>query len=200
MIRPVLVVLSVLLPVTPVMARLDGLRDIHLPQELSWWPPAPGWWLLLALPLLTVWAWRWLRERTGIHRGRWDAARRELVNVRKSYHADGDARALVRDLSVWLRRAAVSLYGRRVAAGLTGKLWLEFLDAPMPVRSFVRGAGSVFAVMPYRNRGIVDAGVVLALCEQWLLAHQGSTAMKRHVDSWLARDVNAVTVGEARAL
>ncbi len=23
------------------------LRDIHLPEAISWWPPAPGWWFLL---------------------------------------------------------------------------------------------------------------------------------------------------------
>ena len=24
------------------------LRDLHLPEAISWWPLAPGWWLLIA--------------------------------------------------------------------------------------------------------------------------------------------------------
>lgn len=43
---------------------LEQLRDIHLPQAVHWWPPAPGWWLVAAMVLaLTIWLSRYLQAR-----------------------------------------------------------------------------------------------------------------------------------------
>ena len=43
---------------------LEQLRDIHLPQAVHWWPPAPGWWIVAAVVLaLTIWLSRYLQAR-----------------------------------------------------------------------------------------------------------------------------------------
>jgi len=43
---------------------LEQLRDIHLPEAVHWWPPAPGWWIVAALLLtLTIWLSRYLQAR-----------------------------------------------------------------------------------------------------------------------------------------
>ncbi len=43
---------------------LEQLRDIHLPQSVHWWPPAPGWWIVAALLLaLGIWLSRYLQAR-----------------------------------------------------------------------------------------------------------------------------------------
>ena len=45
----------------PLSDPLAELRGYHPPDPVSWWPPAPGWWLLALLILglltwVTVWA------------------------------------------------------------------------------------------------------------------------------------------------
>ena len=45
---------------------LAQLRDIHLPEAISVWPPAPGWWVLFIgiIALLATLAYYW-RNHTG---------------------------------------------------------------------------------------------------------------------------------------
>ena len=33
---------------------LSQLRSIHLPEPISWWPLAPGWWILIAISLVLI--------------------------------------------------------------------------------------------------------------------------------------------------
>lgn len=100
----------------------DRIRDIHLPPEPALWPPAPGWWALLALvgltALLGLW---WLRRRDRIKR----AALSELAALEARWRHDGDASALAMGLSTLLRR--VALVQDRTVAGLTGPAWLAWL-------------------------------------------------------------------------
>jgi len=104
------------------------LRDIHLPENIGWWPPAPGWWLLpvlAALALATAWYARRLHQRRRYSVV--NMAKRELAGIRSRYDIDRDAVHCVRAVSALLRRVSISLFPRAASAGLTGADWLAFL-------------------------------------------------------------------------
>jgi hypothetical protein len=116
------------------------LRDIHQPPAPSLWPPAPGWWLLLALVLL--------RKQRAIAR-LFDAAIAQSQSLPEQIAA----------MSELLRRAA----RRRDAQAdkLQGEAWLSFLDAGDPGRRFTQGAGRLLLEGGFRRDA--DALQVAAL-------------------------------------
>lgn len=147
------------------------LRDIHLPAPVPWWPPAPGWWVLASLlALLAVTAfllYRRYREQAPRR-----AARRSVEQVFNAYAKQGDARAFLAELSLILRRTALSRFPREEVAGLTGEAWLAFLDRGLEPKAtgggFSSGAGRVLASGPYAPEPSVDADALRALCDAWV--------------------------------
>lgn len=99
------------------------LRDIHTPDPISWWPPAPGWWMLAVLLLLGVAAiWAYIRYR---HRRRALYALQDRIQVLASELDQAD---INQQLSILLRRACISFFPRAEVASLTGDDWLNFLN------------------------------------------------------------------------
>ncbi len=97
---------------------LPELRDIHLPEGVSFWPPAYGWWVLLAG--IAVAAVLWTIIRRLIRRSRKKYALRLLAQcpLNDIYAA--------REISKILRRICVLKY--KSAAALFGQAWLDFLN------------------------------------------------------------------------
>ena len=151
---------------------LAQLRDIHLPPPVSWWPPAPGWWLLAAILLLTTSAlFVWQRRRRG---NRWRRlAMQELAKLRSRLEShQAQTRPLVSELSMLLRRGALSCYPREEVAALHGERWLAFLDRTLDGSpSFQSGAGRLLATAPYLREENIDESSLSALfdlAECWL--------------------------------
>ena len=147
------------------------LRDIHLPEGVSWWPPAPGWWLLLALLLGAVAAlWYW-RRHGSVRRGLYRQALQELERIENDFGQKDNERQVLENLSVLLRRVAVSRHPRTEVASLTGRRWLEFLDSVSGGNEFSTGTGRILADAPYnpalRTDNIPD---LIDLCRRWLEA------------------------------
>ncbi|MEZ4601049.1 MAG: DUF4381 domain-containing protein [Syntrophotaleaceae bacterium] len=138
------------------------LRDIHLPDPVSWWPPAPGWWLLtiLALALTAGSGWLYVRYRRGRYRR---LALAELDRLDTLPDAE-----LAAGLSQLLRRAALCHFNRADCAGLNGEKWLEFLDRPFADRPFTEGIGRCLLEAPYRPDVQFDRKELADLCRRWL--------------------------------
>ena len=151
------------------------LRDIHLPDPMHWWPPAPGWWLLLfavpALLALLFWLWRWVRRMT--------VGKLALAELESIAQSNADARDKVQQLAILLRRIALSLYPREQVASLVGEQWLTFLDGPLGDNSFSQGAGRLLIDAPYRREVQTDLDALYALCRLWIKRLPKSPAIQR---------------------
>jgi Domain of unknown function (DUF4381) len=157
------------------------LRDIHLPEPVSWWPPAPGWWLALATIILIIAAVVIARK---IYRSK-QLSRdigSELEHIKQQYQQSNNKPQLARDLSILLRRANISFYPQSNIAGLTGEQWLQHLDStnskPRTEQAFHSETGKVLLSAPYMPDDAepdFDANQLISLCESWLTSTHNKT-------------------------
>lgn len=151
------------------------LRDIHLPDPVSWWPPAIGWWILLGsiLCLIAVGTW-WRRRRTAMRNAPTTIARDELDKLQAAWSQHGDDQRLVKEVSTWLRRAGMSLSSRHQAAGITGEQWRRILDEIAGEAVFDAAEGRLITQAPYQavpaDNPALDGQHLLDLCDRWLNA------------------------------
>lgn len=151
---------------------LSQLRDIHLPAPISWWPPAPGWWLLAVLVVAILFGLHALYRRR--QRNNWcRSALTELTRLRQQYQSQPSSpQIIVSELSVLLRRVAISCFPREEVAMLSGDKWLAFLDLSMGNgTSFQSDQGRLLTVAPYVSDATIAPAALLALftlCEKWI--------------------------------
>ncbi len=145
------------------------LRDIHLPAEPGWWPPAPGWWVVAVLLLvLLVWATRIALRHYHLHRQRQHIL--ALLDALAQRPGDDVTPAKIAEISTLLRRLALMRYPRQQVAALTGAEWLRFLDESGGNDRFTHGPGQVLASGPYQPAlpADLDLAALNALVRDWI--------------------------------
>ena len=146
---------------------LQELRDIHLPDPISWWPPAFGWWMvivaLVMMVSLILWA-RSHRKRTRPRR----VALAQLEQVKQQYAVQADDQWAITEVSHLLRRYALVVFSRSKVAGLSGQSWLQFLDTTGHTNQFSEGPGRSLRSGPYQSHGPTSASELLPLVERWI--------------------------------
>jgi len=131
----------------PYAQALTELRDIHLPDAVAAWPPAPGWWIAAGIAAVVATAAIWFvrARRRSLRR----AAIAELARLDATYRSTSDLPELARGLSALLRRTALARFGRRAVAGLHGSSWIDFLHSAAPARGFPASVGVAMVAAIY---------------------------------------------------
>lgn len=156
---------------------LEQLADIHLPESVSWWPLAPGWWILLALLIIGLIIFFIIRHRKKQNLYR-KYAQASLDQLYADYQTDQDAAKFLQEISVLLRRTALTAYPGTFNASIKGNAWLEWLDSVCPAKTpdtslkFTGEYGQQLATASYQKNPVVDAAAIYKLSSHWIAQHR----------------------------
>lgn len=144
------------------------LRDIHLPDPISWWPLAAGWWLiggivLIAIIIAAVIYWKITKPNLK------KEASKTLDQIEASFNTTEDAPQCLSELSAFLRRVTLSRNASYKSAGITGTDWLQLLDQSLGAPEFSQGIGQILLHGPYQPRvNNEEVSQLIQLCKKWV--------------------------------
>ena len=152
---------------------LANLHDIVLAQPISWWPLAPGWYVLafVIVAVVLVFAWR--------ARRRWIARRyrrQALLELRAIQHSSLESADAAANLMTLLKRTALTAYPRQQVAGLSGADWWSFLDQCTGGEKFRKQLGPATSALVYSDSPSTDATAAIVqqlsvATEFWIRNH-----------------------------
>ena len=128
------------------------LQDIHLSDAPSWWPPAPGWWLVFLLLAVSSYLLIRLFTRLREKRKPLNQARR-LHSLAYAEHLSGELTKTqyIDTCNQLLKRLLLKRNTNEQVAGAYGQFWLGLLDSEFNTDQFTHGQGKILGSLRYQN-------------------------------------------------
>lgn len=147
---------------------LAQLRDIHLPDTGGLWPPAPGWWVVGTLVLISLAGllllWRRHRRITLWQRQATDL----LASLRQAPAKDS---SWFCELNALLKRVARQSFPERTPQAMSGQEWVDFLLETAPNdRIASRPVVEAMVASSWQPRPVADPAQALHFAAAWLEA------------------------------
>jgi hypothetical protein len=161
---------------SPDPTSLDRLHDIIVPAPISWWPPAPGWFVLGAVVILILLLgamWFVRRYRMNLYRRQ---AMNELHQIAMALRAPDSRAEAMASIACLLKRVALTIYPRNQVAPMTGGVWIAFLQRTCKQKPLGK-SGKLLAAAPYdphpaRQASPEDIDELISTAEFWIAHHQ----------------------------
>ena len=160
------------------MDRLAGLKELALPEPISYVPQTAGWYVLLVVLAisLAVLLRRWRRQYLANRYRREALYHLDVITSQLDDAAQRPA-ALVA-LPALVKRTAISFTPREDVAQLSGDAWLGFLDSTYRGTAFTTGPGRLLPVLAYRPSAALasvpdrQVSELVELLRQWIRRHR----------------------------
>ena len=152
---------------------LAQLADIHLPADISFWPPALGWWVLALLLLIaSSFATRKLYKKAE-QRKACQYALAELENcLEKLDESAGQKKLLqyVNDVNTVLRRVALVKFPESNPGSLVGETWIAFIRRTGNSSQLDDQLSTALSHGRFRNQIEVDSQALNQMARSWILS------------------------------
>jgi len=130
---------------------LAELADIHLPEAINYWPPAPGWWILAGLLILFVYiSYRLIRSFLQIRHYR-TALLEELQLVQRHWKKQQNIVLTAAKISSLLRRYCIDQNQRDKVAATSQQEWSHYLDIHLKPLEFSKKYQELIIELPYQD-------------------------------------------------
>ena len=152
---------------------LAQLADIHLPAEISYWPPAFGWWILALLLLISgSFATRKLYEKAE-RRKACQYALAELENCLEKLDESAGQKKLLRyvnDVNTVLRRVALAKFPESNPGSLVGETWIAFIRRTGNSSQLDDKLSAALSHGRFRKQIEVDSQALNQMARSWILS------------------------------
>lgn len=153
---------------------LAQLADIHLPTEVSYWPPAPGWWVLAVL-VLAAGFYLFTRVRAArkqAHIRHHALAELHAVYANLANSDDNDIGAVklrfVNAVNSVFRRVALYHFPHANVASLAGSAWVDFIRHNGDSSAMTDEIAEALSFGRFQTSCNVDAENLYQLGQQWV--------------------------------
>ena len=153
---------------TIVEASLDHLHDIIIPDAIGFFPPAPGWYILLLVLLALLFHF----SAQAYNRYKKSHYKREALKELPNYTKE--SRENVMALLALAKRVGIFAYGRAEVAGLSESKWWSFMEKHSKVSIGTQTQEAIYKLLydeSYKMHHALHADT-LSFVTHWINTHK----------------------------
>ena len=156
------------------------LQGLQLPDAVSWWPLAPGWWLLItilciATPLLVFLIFRMWRRNSDKRQ-----AKQLLNSAYSQWLADQNQQQLILQVNTVLKRFCHQRFPEAVS--LSEQRWTDFLNKSAGIHLFTEQQTTALQSGAYRAQPVTSLNEqdLVKNCQRWLNKARNANLRETH--------------------